>query len=157
MTKEYFKNVIIDIIKETSKIPFLNHGGCIHFAYYLSNELSKYGYDHKIFGIFYDKFSTVDDYIRMFNIEGAVHVVLYIKGVGYFDGEKLVKHPKDFYPAEYFSAIQLPKEKIDLNEIRNRKGVWNPSYKKIKYNRRIHNIVKSTFSTKLKYNLFKNG
>ena len=157
MTKDYLKNVILDVIRETSKIPYLNNGGCVHFAYYLSNELSRYGYDYKIYGFFDQTFDTTEKYIEIFNFEGASHIVLYIKDIGYFDGKIILEDPYKFYPhPKMYSISELPKERIDLNEIRNRKRLWNSDYEKSKYNRKIHNTVKSVFKNKLKYSIFKN-
>lgn len=138
------KKAISDIISETKNIPYLNHGGCIHFAYFMSKGLSELGVNHKIIGLFnisYGGFNKNFDFVKEFIEDGCSHLLIYIKGIGYFDGTDFIKHPSDFDRRYEYFIRELPLH-LDYNDIRKNKRIWNSSYDRT-YNKFIERVIKN--------------
>ncbi len=129
-----FEKYLIKIQKELlNKVPDLNWGGCIQFAYYFSNTLNLLNIPHKVLlcnkpcdgipGRSYCKFRAVS------------HVILYVEGIGYFDGHKIMSKE---YLRETYSFIRTTK--LDLNLLRTNYE-WNDWYN-ISDNKIIINTIK---------------
>jgi len=140
--------VIKDIQNVTCKINDINRGGCVHFAYYLSNALKRHGYDHKL--VLLNIWQKVN--LNLFNNEGCSHIVVYIKEIGYIDAKIIHKSYLDFYKLNYYNnniyKYSLPKN-YSLEEIRNAK-FWNNTYDR-RYNKFIERTINSKFKKGLKY------
>lgn len=66
----------------------INHGGCIHFANYLSKTLKKHKVDHKV--VIFDY--TIKDIREGLKNHGSFpHVAIYIPRVGIIDGINIYK------------------------------------------------------------------
>ena len=118
--------------KEISKeIKFINQGGCIHFAYYFSKRLRELGIKHSI--VFqHDTYFT----LTYKNYIPSQHVVVYIEGIGYIDGESTMQSFEDGMSVVRFSErISLTK----LDYFRN-KFEWNFIYDKSQ-NRKVEKLI----------------
>ena len=118
--------------KEISKeIKFINQGGCIHFAYYFSKRLRELGIKHSI--VFqHDTYFT----LTYKNYIPSQHVVVYIEGIGYIDGESTMQSFEDGMSVVRFSErISLTK----LDYFRN-KFKWNFLYDKSQ-NRKVEKLI----------------
>lgn len=111
-------------------IYFINHGGCIHFVYFLSKRLRELGIYHRVcfsnccnVSLDYDKFEAVN------------HVTIYIPRIGYIDGYETTK--------KLYRKYNTETEKISLNKLnRFRKEYdWNPTYD-IGQNRKLNSLIK---------------
>lgn len=131
---------IIKDIQTSLDIPWINNGGCVHFAYFLSSTLKRYGIKHSVIAI-NRKYQgiTIKD---IFN-EGCSHLVVYIKEIGYIDAERTEDKLSKFYTFDIIS--ERVTDDIDLNELRNT-DVWRELYDKQKYNK----VLESTISKKFK-------
>ena len=112
---------LIDKIKRIQEdiddqIECINLGGCIHFAYYLSNQLTKLKIQHSI--LFMD-YRPID--LRYGNFASVSHVAVYVPLIGYIDGEDIF-HNID-KPYKRVQKVSLRK----LNNFRNN-TTWNDSY-----------------------------
>ena len=125
--------VIQNIQKQISN-PQINNGGCIHFAYYLSKQLTERKIKHRVVGL-------VHSHLDLSDVQeiGCKHVVIYIPRIGYVDSESIRKTTREF-PYFSFKAMTLD---IDLDLFRNKK-VWNRRYKR-SYNSTISRVINSKF------------
>lgn len=141
--------VIEDIqYKVTKNIKDINRGGCIHFAYYLSETLKKYGFAHKIIAI---NEIYYPDFEKMFNYNDSCrHIMVYIKGIGYIDGQATYSTIKEHSKAHRLEIIsqQFPKN-FDLNKLREMSDMWNPLYD-IRFNSKLEYYIKTSFK-KIEY------
>lgn len=118
--------------KEISKeIKFINQGGCIHFAYYFSKRLRELGIKHSI--VFqHDTYFT----LTYKNYIPSQHVVVYIEGIGYIDGESTMQSFEDGMSVVRFSErISLTKLDYFRNEF-----AWNSLYDKSQ-NRKVEKLI----------------
>ena len=118
--------------KEISKeIKCINQGGCIHFAYYFSKRLRELGIKHSI--VFqHDTYFT----LTYKNYIPSRHVVVYIEGIGYIDGESTMQSFEDGMSVVRFSErISLTK----LDYFRN-KFEWNFMYDESQ-NREVEKLI----------------
>ena len=113
------------------KIKCINQGGCIHFAYYFSKRLRELGIKHSI--VFqHDTYFT----LTYKNYIPSHHVVVYIEGIGYIDGESTMQSFEDGMSVVRFSErISLTK----LDYFRN-KFEWNFIYDKSQ-NRKVEKLI----------------
>lgn len=128
---------LVDVIKDIQlslHYSSINSGGCIHFAYYLSKQLTERKIKHRVVGL-------VHSHLDLSGVQeiGCKHVVIYIPRIGYVDSESIRKTTSEF-PYFYFKAMILD---IDLDLFRNKK-VWNRTYKK-SYNSTISRVINSKF------------
>lgn len=131
---------IIKDIQTSLDIPWINNGGCVHFAYFLSSTLKRYGIKHSVIAINRKYYGiTIKD---IFN-EGCSHLVVYIKGIGYIDAEKTEDKLSNFYSFDIVSDRVT--DDIDLNKLRNT-DVWRELYDRKKYDK----VLESTISKKFK-------
>lgn len=128
----------------------INRGGCVHFAYYLSDILKKYGYKHKVVALNVISYWSDDDSYTFKTVmdytEGCSHMAVYIKGIGFIDAEKIVANASKFYNKETVSMF-LPPD-YDLDHLRQKK-FWNTSYDR-SYNKTLKRIISENFK-QLKY------
>jgi hypothetical protein len=102
----------------TKQISDINHGGCIHFAYYFSKKLRELKIDHKVVLLDYDHID-----VRYDHFGPVAHLMIYIEGVGYIDGEETFVSLRRRY--SYFKHTNLSIKKLD--KFRN-EHQWNMSY-----------------------------
>ncbi len=124
MQKRSLKQRISFIQKEISDtINNVNFGGCIYFAKFFSEELTKLNIQHKI--VFSDRSESC--LRRAIREESSVnHVLVYIPRIGYIDGEEIFKIRKDIYD---YKVRSIKPEQINLdNHIIQ--GYWNTLYSK---------------------------
>lgn len=130
---------IISNIQYSIKNENINYGGCIHFAYYLSEELKKHNIDHKIIAVDSD-----EDAIENADYCAFSHVMIWISNIGYVDAQNTFKTKKQMmskWNRRYYFNIS---DRIDLNEIRNIEYIWNDSYDK-RYNSILSRVIKNKF------------
>ena len=130
---------IISNIQSSIKNERINSGGCIHFAYYLSEELKKHNVDHKIIAVDSD-----ENAVETANWYAFSHVMIWVSNIGYVDAERTYKTKKQMmskWNKRYYFNIS---DKIDLNEIRNIKYIWNSFYDK-RYNSILSQVIKNKF------------
>lgn len=142
--------IISDIQKEINN-PTINCGGCVHFAYFLSEKLKRFGYKHNIVAIntfsYFIDFEEEKEYLLNYQ-GGCSHLVIHIPKIGYVDAEVTVKNVKSLYRKDIsFHVFMLP-ESFDLNKLRH-KDLWNDSYNR-QYNKELNKIISKHFK-KLKY------
>lgn len=99
-------------IKE--KIPSLNCGGCIHFAYYFTERLKELKIPYKVYS--FNNWATGKTYSTFKSVH---HITVYIDRIGFVDGYKTVQHKNKRYKCH----IRLK----DLNRLRWRSD-WNHEY-----------------------------
>ena len=82
MTPSTLKSSIKAMQKELEiKIPYLNHGGCIWFAYYFEKALKRLNIPYKIYAYHHSEIGkTYSDF------HGVGHIVTYVNGIGLVDG-----------------------------------------------------------------------
>ena len=131
---------LIDVIKSIQSslhYNYINHGGCIHFAYFMSQQLTKYKVKHKLVAIL-----ACGEKVSNIEFIGCRHLVIYIPEIGYIDSNLCSSNINRFpYYDPYISKV--PKT-YDLNKIRLIKGLWNPTYNR-KYNGTMSRVIKSAF------------
>lgn len=123
---------VIEKIQEELKhhIPYLNHGGCIHFAYYFSNVLDLLNIDYKIYAL------NCDTIGRTYNTFAPVnHIVVFIDGIGFVDGHVTEVNPR------YKCKCQI---KLNPNVLRKQYR-WN-NYYDIEDNKVIKEVLKKYFN-----------
>ena len=128
---------LLDVIKNIQlslHYSRINCGGCIHFAYYLSNKLSENGIKHKIVGI-------VDTRLNLATTQniGCKHVVVFISKIGYIDSNQICSSIENF---NYWHSKALNLN-FDLDKFR-KKNIWNSSYNR-NYNSTISRVLNSGF------------
>ena len=125
---------IVSIQRELKdKIHTLNYGGCIHFAYYLSDALNTIGIPHKVY--FCDYYTeNLGNSFKTF--DSCYHVVVYVKGIGFIDGHFTKR--KSPYP---YNRVY----KFDLDRARKIYS-WNRTYSKSNGNLIIKNTLKKYLS-----------
>lgn len=141
--------LIISKIQHDIENPSINKGGCVHFAYFLSRALRRYGYKHHVVAMnkhvsFSDPEASLQELLNY--EDGCSHLAVYIPKIGYIDAEKIVKNPYDFYHFKV-ATVKLPAD-YDLNKLR-KKPYWNPEYQK-NYNKKLTRIISENFK-QLKY------
>lgn len=118
---------IITLQKEISeKIRYINSGGCIHFAYYMAKKLEKLNIPYNI--IFIDMISMVTS---LDCFKAVDHVVVYVKGIGFFDGTVLWKNKSEFiarYDGYYITTVSNIRSD-DLKVLTDYNFGWNKLYK----------------------------
>ena len=85
---EKIKNLQSDICNQIDSI---NCGGCIHFAYYLSKQLTALKVEHTILFVNYSPI-----YLMYSKFNPVSHVAVYVPEIGYIDGEEIftnIRHP----------------------------------------------------------------
>lgn len=130
------KNSITQMQKELEKkIPYLNHGGCIWFAYYFEKALKKLNVSYKIYAYHHEPLGTT---YRSF--DGAGHILVYIDNIGLIDGHEIwsnipiiYKYTKQY---RYKNKLRLK----NLYKLATGKG-WNYTYNKDKYNSELETII----------------
>ena len=132
--------VIQNIQKQISN-PQINNGGCIHFAYYLSKALKRYGFEHKVIAIERSYDACYLKELLKYQ-EGCMHIVVYIKGIGYVDATNIYSKLSEYAKFEIVS-ISIPRD-YDLNKLRNNRHIWNSCYNK-SYNYNLKSIITSSF------------
>jgi len=135
---------IIKNIQQTLDVPHINSGGCVHFAYFLSQKLTKFGYAHQIVVI---NHTWENDPIESLPFDGCSHMVVFIPKIGYIDAEETYQKISDMPYRSVQSGI-LPKN-YKLNPVRHNKRIWNNWYNR-KYNRLIQKTITACFK-KLTY------
>lgn len=122
--KKRLHKQILNIQKEISaRITYINNGGCIHFAYYLSKRLKELAIPHKVY------FLNIHHNIE----EGDTvdHVMVKVDGIGLIDGTKINKS---------FSNYGKRKHTPNLEKIRFHNN-WRTTYKKTQ-NQVLQNIIR---------------
>lgn len=140
--------IISDIQNEINN-PAINCGGCVHFAYFLSKKLKRFGYKYDIVAINIDNcfIDLEEEKEYLLNYQGGCsHLVVHIPKIGYIDAERTARSLKSFYNF-YTDTFKLP-ESFDLNKLRS-KDIWNDEYDR-KYNKDLNKIISKHFK-KLKY------
>ena len=118
-------------IKEMQKhISFnVNNGGCIHFAYFFSNALTKLNVEHSI--IFTNSWEELTE------PKACTHVGVYIKNIGVIDSKDIDSYAKFISNQSY---LKENPDEINFNKIRNSRD-WNKSYNRYK-NASLNFIIK---------------
>ena len=137
--------VIEEITKKISaRIPYINSGGCIHFAYFLSLELSKRNIKHDIAVI--DRYYSQDEYktykSKIRNC-GCSHVYIKIDNFGLIDGEGITTFETiktRYFPGDFTAYYSLS----EINYLRQIPDSWNDLYNR-KNNRLLSQIIKQSF------------
>jgi hypothetical protein len=115
------------------QMPYLNEGGCVHFAYFFSRRLTELNISYKIILLDYDNIKY-----KLSNNEGVSHVVVYIQGIGYIDGHETKKQIKrNVYN-------KLPYQLSSTNYIRKHYS-WNDTYN-VKQNRLLSRMINKIIS-----------
>ena len=128
---------IIKEIQSSFKYNDINCGGCIHFAYYLSEKLKSLNIEHEVVGLFSHGDSMEDLFFG-----GCTHVVVYVPRLGYIDS-KTVRTEIRSYSFLSVRKITFPKD-LDLNALRNSRNAWNTVYN-LGYNSTISRVINSHF------------
>lgn len=130
------KNTILKISKSL-KNGFINSGGCICFAYYMSLYLEKCDIEHDIIAIDHDhELNSVDDFCKI----GANHVMIHINGIGYIDSNKILVTRNQV--STYANILVI--DKINLKRALDNKDIWNPTYDR-RYNSTISRVLNKNF------------
>jgi len=106
------------------RIPNLNSGGCVQFAYFFSKKLKSLNVPHRVYYLDYYQDELIGDTCE--------HVVVYIRNIGYIDGYKTKRHVDQF---------KLTRD--DINKTR-KSPYWNTLYNK-NYNRLISQTINEYF------------
>lgn len=131
--------LLIKNIQRSIKNYYINSGGCIHFAYFLSKELNSRNIKHTIYcGNSY--FHRIKISEKRLLKDGCSHVFLKIDNI-YFDSVDFSKNIKDIMSP--YSIITFNQNDIDLNDLRN-KNIWNHTYNK-SYNSVLSRIINKQF------------
>ena len=120
------KNIIALQKEIFEKIRYINSGGCIHFAYYMAKKLEKLNIPYNI--IFIDMTSIVTN---LDCFKAVDHVVVYVKGIGFFDGTDLWKNKSEFiarYDGYYITTVSNIRSD-DLKVLTDYNFGWNKLYK----------------------------
>ena len=112
----------------TKKVSHINWGGCVHFAYFLSKRLRELGIDHKIGYLHWDKID-----MRYKNMSSINHVTVYIDGIGFIDGEEILKHP-------YTTYKKIERTSLKKLDYYRKNCQWNPDYDK-RQNMLVKNLI----------------
>ena len=134
------KYTLKKIQEQTSLIPYLNRGGCCHFAKLLAKELEQRKIKFKV--SLMDWSSSIPRKVNMAvrNREdylfGNSHVAIKI-GKYYIDGEYISPNSKDLYEGEVLNTTLTYKDvKFYANN-----HYWNESFNKRKYHPIISKII----------------
>ena len=138
------KYTLKKIQEQTSLIPYLNRGGCCHFAKLLAKELEQRKIKFKV--SLMDWSSSIPRKVNMAvrNREdylfGNSHVAIKI-GKYYIDGEYISPNSKDLYEGEVLNTTLTYKDvKFYANN-----HYWNESFNKRKYHPIISKIITQQF------------
>lgn len=130
------KAIILNISKSL-KNGFINSGGCICFAYYMSLYLEKCDIKHDIIAIDYDyELASADNFCEI----GANHVMIYIDGIGYIDSNKILVTRN--HVLTYSNILVI--DKTNLKKALDNKDIWNPTYDR-RYNSTISRVLNKNF------------
>lgn len=111
-----------------TKIIHLNYGGCIHFAYFLSNALKKININHKIvFTSSWEDLQVPQD---------CGHVGVFIPNIGVIDSEEILT--MECFNYKY--KLVKPVGSFNFNHVRHNFD-WNKDYNR-KQNRKMNEIIK---------------
>lgn len=108
------------------KVPRLNHGGCIRFAYYFSKYLTQHNVYHKITFVSNDHEMTFNTKAR--NSISIYHVLVYIPKLGYIDGHASYTYDELVADYHYIKSRKLTLKQLSV-WMNDRPDRWNPSYK----------------------------
>ena len=117
-----------------SKVPYLNNGGCVHFANFFSKKLTELGIEHSIIYFNYERVGRT-----YFTFSPVAHVAVKIKNVGVVDGFR-TRSQSDF--KKRYGNAQI--RDFDLDLISKYCG-WNPSYS-LSYNKKVKSIINKYFN-----------
>ena len=99
------------------KVPFINSGDYIQFAYFFSKKLTSLNIKHKI--VFTDRYCKINEYTA------CNHIGILIYNIGVVDGEKTFPTIGHFNRTHYKS---FPIDHKKLNDLRLDKLIWNNMY-----------------------------
>lgn len=136
MDKKLLKEQLKDLqVVIRHKIPYINYGGCVHFAYFLAKKLEELKIEYKVVLSNYKSDSTeLPDF--EYDIFTVSHVQIYVTGIGCIDGISIrplsaMKRNKDIK----FYSLNLDQ----LNYYRSIDG-WNSAYN-VKNNSSLFNYI----------------
>ena len=131
-----FKNKLKELQSEINRsITGVNSGGCIHFAYFMSNRLTELNIEHKIYFFDYDLPEQFSEH------ELCNHVMIYIRGIGFFDGLQTYSSIKSAKNKHGFSVSDREENLAQLRKIEG----WNEEYNRyqnFKLRKLIYSIIK---------------
>ena len=130
---------LIKDIQKSIKNNLINCGGCIHFAYYMSKELTKRNIKHKI--VFFGKYPHIKDVTN----NGTSHAAIKIDDY-YFDAINYSINRDNIWSfylgyKEYVGTKSLLEK---INVIRKKKDIWNCEYDR-HYNSYLSKTIKKNF------------
>ena len=126
------KDKIAKLQKEIrNKISRINHGGCIHFAYYFSKRLRELGIEHKVV---FNNHSPID--LRYDWFDPCYHVCVYVDGIGYIDGLETGSIP--WGPTDYIRRANVSLKKLDYFR---KELEWNDLYD-TRQNKTVEKLIK---------------
>lgn len=91
-----------EVLRE--EIPWLNMGGCIHFAYYCSERLKQLNIKHSVY-----LFDYIPVYSTYKHFKSVTYVGIYIPGIEGFDGHKFKPFKKVY---DYHRKVNLSLDKL---------------------------------------------
>lgn len=117
------------------KIPYLNHGGCIWFAYYFEKALKRLNIPYKIYAYHHEPIGTTYS-----SFDGVGHIVTYVDGIGLIDGHEFWSNKsidRDYEKQyDYKNELRLK----NLYRLATGRG-WNNTYNKDRYNSILETII----------------
>lgn len=124
--------------KELEKtIPYLNHGGCIWFAYYFEKALKRLNIPYKIYAYHHEPIGTTYD-----SFDGVAHVVVYVENIGLVDGHIMWSNLTFYSNGESIKRYSY-KSKLrfkNIHKLATGRG-WNRTYRKDIYNSKLETII----------------
>lgn len=111
-----FRNICALQEELSRRVGYINSGGCVHFAYFLSERLTELGVEHKIG---YHNYNKID--MRYRNMTSINHVTVYIDGIGFVDGDETMNKVYSRYKRVEKTSLKK------LNFYRQNCD-WNPCY-----------------------------
>lgn len=137
MTPSILKSSIKAMQKELEiKIPYLNHGGCIWFAYYFEKALKRLNIPYKIYAYHHETIGTTYS-----SFDGVGHIVTYVDGIGLVDGHEFWSNLTFGKRGYTYKRFQY-KNKLRLKDLHKLAtgGGWNHTYD-TEYNSKLETII----------------